>query len=75
MLTGDGRETAEAVARTLHIDEVVAEVLPDQKSAAVARLRAQGRIVAMAGDGARRSRSSPSGISSSRRFAPTASAS
>jgi Cu+-exporting ATPase len=51
MLTGDGRETAEAVARTLHIDEVVAEVLPDQKSAAVARLRAQGRIVAMAGDG------------------------
>jgi len=51
MLTGDNRTTAEAVARQLGIDEVEAEVLPDQKAAIVTRLREQGRIVAMAGDG------------------------
>jgi Cu+-exporting ATPase len=51
MLTGDNRLTAEAVARRLGIEEVEAEVLPDQKSAVVARLRKEGRIVAMAGDG------------------------
>jgi Cu+-exporting ATPase len=51
MLTGDGRATAEAVARTLGIDEVRAEVLPEGKSAEVARLVAEGRTVAMAGDG------------------------
>ena len=51
MLTGDNRTTAAAVARSLGITEVEAEVLPDQKSAVVARLRAKGQIVAMAGDG------------------------
>src|SRR3546814_1721734 len=51
MLTGDNRTTAEAVGRKLGIDEVEAEVLPDQKSAVVARLKGEGRIVAMAGDG------------------------
>ncbi len=51
MLTGDGRRTAEAVARKLGIGDVQAEVLPDQKSEVVARLQAGGRIVAMAGDG------------------------
>jgi Cu+-exporting ATPase len=51
MLTGDNRTTANAVARTLGIAEVEAEVLPDQKSAVVARLQKAGRIVAMAGDG------------------------
>jgi Cu+-exporting ATPase len=51
MLTGDNRTTAEAVARRLGIDEVIAEVLPAQKSEIVARLQEQGRIVAMAGDG------------------------
>jgi Cu+-exporting ATPase len=51
MLTGDNRTTAEAVARRLGIDEVAAEVLPDRKSEIVARLRSEGRIVAMAGDG------------------------
>lgn len=51
MLTGDNRTTAAAVARRLGIDEVEAEVLPDQKSAVVARLRREGRVVAMAGDG------------------------
>ncbi|WP_280139841.1 heavy metal translocating P-type ATPase [Nitrosomonas communis] len=51
MLTGDNRTTAEAVARRLGIDEVDAEVLPDQKAAVVARLRKHGRVVAMAGDG------------------------
>ncbi|WP_067732897.1 heavy metal translocating P-type ATPase [Novosphingobium naphthalenivorans] len=51
MLTGDNRTTAEAVARQLGIREVEAEVLPDQKSAVVARLKAEGRTVAMAGDG------------------------
>jgi Cu+-exporting ATPase len=51
MLTGDSRTTAEAVARKLEIDEVVAEVLPDQKVEVVKRFQSAGRIVAMAGDG------------------------
>jgi Cu+-exporting ATPase len=51
MLTGDNRVTAEAVARDLGIDEVEAEVLPDHKADVVRRLRAEGRVVAMAGDG------------------------
>ena len=51
MLTGDSRTTAEAVGRRLGIDEVVAEVLPDQKAGAVKRFQGEGRIVAMAGDG------------------------
>ncbi|HKG47620.1 MAG TPA: heavy metal translocating P-type ATPase [Pyrinomonadaceae bacterium] len=51
MLTGDSRTTAEAVARKLGIDEVVAEVLPDQKVDVVKRFQDAGRVVAMAGDG------------------------
>jgi P-type Cu+ transporter len=51
MLTGDNSVTGEAVARQLGIDHVEAEVLPDRKSDVVARLRQQGRVVAMAGDG------------------------
>jgi Cu+-exporting ATPase len=51
MLTGDNATTAAAVARRLGITEIEAEVLPAQKSAVVERLRRQGRIVAMAGDG------------------------
>jgi Cu+-exporting ATPase len=51
MLTGDSRTTAEAVARKLGLDDVVAEVLPDQKAEVVKRLQDEGRIVAMAGDG------------------------
>jgi Cu+-exporting ATPase len=51
MLTGDNRTTAQAVARQLGIGEVEAEVLPDQKSAVVEKLRREGRAVAVAGDG------------------------
>jgi Cu+-exporting ATPase len=51
MLTGDSRTTAEAVASKLNIDRVEAEVLPDQKAEIVKQLQAEGRIVAMAGDG------------------------
>jgi Cu+-exporting ATPase len=51
MLTGDNRLTADAVARRLGIAEVEADILPDQKGAIVERLRKEGRIVAMAGDG------------------------
>jgi Cu+-exporting ATPase len=51
MLTGDNRTTAQAVADKLGIDEVEAEVLPDRKSAIVEKLRGEGRVVAMAGDG------------------------
>ncbi|MBX9582151.1 MAG: copper-translocating P-type ATPase [Gemmataceae bacterium] len=51
MLTGDSRTTAEAVARALGIDEVIAEVLPEQKHEVVKRLQGEGRVVAMAGDG------------------------
>jgi Cu+-exporting ATPase len=51
MVTGDSRTTAEAVARKLNLDEVRAEVLPEQKSEVVKELQRQGRIVAMAGDG------------------------
>jgi len=51
MLTGDNQTSAEAVARQLHIDEVDAEVLPEDKGRVVERLKSEGRIVAMAGDG------------------------
>ena len=51
MLTGDNRTTAEAVARRLGIDEVEADVMPEQKSAVITRLKSEGRVVAMAGDG------------------------
>jgi Cu+-exporting ATPase len=51
MLTGDSRTTAEAVARRLAIDQVEAEVLPEQKAEVIKRLQAEGRIVGMAGDG------------------------
>ena len=51
MLTGDGKTTAEAVGSQLGIDEVVAEVFPEDKAAVVKRLQGEGRVVAMAGDG------------------------
>jgi Cu+-exporting ATPase len=51
MLTGDNRSAAEVVARTLGIDEVHAQVLPDGKADVIAKLQAQGHVVAMAGDG------------------------
>ncbi len=51
MLTGDNRTTAQAVAKKLDIDDVVAEVLPDQKADAVKKFQGEGRFVAMAGDG------------------------
>jgi Cu+-exporting ATPase len=51
MMTGDNRRTAEAVARKIGIDEIFADLLPDQKQQKVDQLRAQGRRVAMAGDG------------------------
>jgi Cu+-exporting ATPase len=51
MLTGDNRTTALAVAKRLEITEVEAQILPDRKSAVIEKLRAQGRVVAMAGDG------------------------
>jgi Cu+-exporting ATPase len=51
MLTGDNRTTAEAVARQLGIDDVEADVLPEDKNRIVRKLRADGKIVAMAGDG------------------------
>jgi Cu+-exporting ATPase len=51
MLTGDNRATAEAVAHRVSIGEIEAEVLPDQKASVVDRLRREGRVVAMAGDG------------------------
>ena len=51
MLTGDNRRTAEAVGRTLGLAEIEAEVLPEDKARIVQRLRGEGRVVAMAGDG------------------------
>jgi Cu+-exporting ATPase len=51
MLTGDSKATADAVARKLAIDEVIAEVLPAQKHEVIKRLQTEGRVVAMAGDG------------------------
>ena len=51
MMTGDSRTTADAVAKKLNIDEVVAEVLPNQKAETVKRFQTEGRVVAMAGDG------------------------
>jgi P-type Cu+ transporter len=51
MITGDNRTTAAAVARRLGLDDFLAEILPGQKAAEISRLQAEGRIVAMAGDG------------------------
>ena len=51
MLTGDSKTTAEAVAKTLGIDQVFAEVLPEQKAETIRKFQAEGRVVAMAGDG------------------------
>ena len=51
MLTGDNLRSAQAVAKSLQVDEVIADVLPQDKAAVVKRLQAEGRVVAMAGDG------------------------
>ena len=51
MMTGDNAVTASAVAQELGIDSVEADVLPERKSEVVERLRAEGKVVAMAGDG------------------------
>ena len=51
MVTGDNQSTAEAVANQLHIDEIVAEVLPDEKASAIKKFQEEGHLVAMAGDG------------------------
>ncbi|MBK6406094.1 MAG: HAD-IC family P-type ATPase [Holophagales bacterium] len=64
LLTGDARRSAAAVAKTLGISRYEAEVLPEEKGAVVERLRAEGRVVAMAGDGVN------DAPSSSRRWSP-----
>lgn len=51
MLTGDNKRTAQAVARKLHVDDIIADVLPQQKAEIVKKIQAEGKIVAMAGDG------------------------